>query len=129
MNIKIGIVQKVYEGPGWYFAIMILQSGDHFGKRTAWSLIYYLNYAYFDIYPSLLIYETPSNLYIIHWNALCLINFLLTKSMSVVKVFFFLFLHFLFFFYNVVVITYVGTTSLITLMESIFIFNKIIYQL
>ena len=39
---------------------MILQSGDHFGKRTAWSLIYYLNYAYFDIYPSLLIYETPS---------------------------------------------------------------------
>ena len=39
LNIKIGIVQKLYEWPGLYFAKMILQSGDHFGKRTAWSII------------------------------------------------------------------------------------------
>jgi hypothetical protein len=49
LNIKIGIVQKAYEQPGWYFAKMILQLGDHFGKKTAWSLLYFLNYAYFDI--------------------------------------------------------------------------------
>ena len=31
---------------------MILQLGDHFGKRTGWSLKYFLNYAYYDISPS-----------------------------------------------------------------------------
>ena len=31
------------------FFIMILQWEDLFGKRTAWSLINFLNYAYFDI--------------------------------------------------------------------------------
>ena len=29
---------------------MIVQSGNHFGKRTASSLLYFLTYAYFDIY-------------------------------------------------------------------------------
>ena len=43
-----------------YFSKMIRSLGDHFGKRTAWSLIYFLNYAYFDIESSLLTYETPS---------------------------------------------------------------------
>ena len=52
LNFKIGIVQKVYEWPSWYFAKMILKSGDHFGKRTAWSFLYLLNYVYSDIYPS-----------------------------------------------------------------------------
>ena len=49
LNFKISIVQKMYEWPSWYFAKVILQLGDHFGKKTAWSLIYFLNYAYFDI--------------------------------------------------------------------------------
>ena len=49
LNIKIGTFQKVYEWPSWFFAKMILQLGDHFEKRTDWSLIYFLNYAYFDI--------------------------------------------------------------------------------
>ena len=62
LNIKIGIVQKVYEWPSWYFAKMILHSGDHFGKRTAWSLIYFLNYVYFNIQPSSNNYETPSTI-------------------------------------------------------------------
>ena len=34
---------------------------NHFVKRTAWSLIYFLDYAYFDIQPSLLTFETPSS--------------------------------------------------------------------
>ena len=59
-NIKIGIVQKVYEWWSCSFAKMIVQSGDHFGKRTAPSLIYFLNYAYFDILPSPVNYGTPS---------------------------------------------------------------------
>ena len=41
---------------------MILPWGDHFGKRTVWSLIYFLNYAYFYTSPSL-IYGTPSTIY------------------------------------------------------------------
>ena len=32
LNIKISIVQKVYEWPSWYFAKMIVQIGNHFGK-------------------------------------------------------------------------------------------------
>ena len=46
LNIKIDIVQKVYEWPSWYFTKMIFQSWDHFGKMTARSLVYFLNYAY-----------------------------------------------------------------------------------
>ena len=49
LNIKIGIIQKLYEWPSWYFPKMILLMGNHFGKRTAWSLIYFLSYAYFDV--------------------------------------------------------------------------------
>ena len=37
----------------------ILQSGDHFGETTAWSLIYFLNYACLDIYHSLLFSGHP----------------------------------------------------------------------
>ena len=29
---------------------MIVQLGNHFGKRTASSLLYFLSYVYFDIY-------------------------------------------------------------------------------
>ena len=29
---------------------IIVQSGNHFGKRTASSLLYFLSYVYFDIY-------------------------------------------------------------------------------
>ena len=32
--------------------------GDHFGKRTALSLIYFLNYAYLAIWPGLLFFGT-----------------------------------------------------------------------
>ena len=49
LNIIIGIIKKVYEWPGWNFAKMIHPQGNHFGKRTAWSLIYFFNYAYNDI--------------------------------------------------------------------------------
>ena len=37
---------------------MILPLGNHFGKRIAWSLIYFLNYAYSAICPSLLFFGT-----------------------------------------------------------------------
>ena len=49
LNIKIGIVQKVYEWSNCPFAKTIIWWGNPFGKRTAWSLTYFLNYAYFDI--------------------------------------------------------------------------------
>ena len=42
--VYLAIVQKVYEWSSCPFAKMILPLGDHFGKRTAWSLIYFLNY-------------------------------------------------------------------------------------
>ena len=38
---------------------MIVQSGDHFGKRSVSSLTYFLNFAYFDIQPSPDNYGTP----------------------------------------------------------------------
>ena len=60
LNIKIGIVQKVYEWSSCPFAKMISRLENHYGKIPAWSLIYFLNYAYFDIQPSLLTFETPS---------------------------------------------------------------------
>ena len=49
LNIKIDLVQKVYEWWSCSFAKMIVPSGTQVGKRTASSLIYFLNYAYFDI--------------------------------------------------------------------------------
>ena len=33
---------------------------NHFGKRTALSLIYFLNYAYLKIWPSVLFFSSPS---------------------------------------------------------------------
>ena len=36
--------------------------GDHFGKRTALSLIYFLNYAYLEIWPSALFFSSPFTL-------------------------------------------------------------------
>ena len=49
LNIKIGIVQKVYKWWSCSFAKMIPWVDNRFGKRTASSLIYFLNYVYFDI--------------------------------------------------------------------------------
>ena len=62
LNIKIGIVQKVYEWPSCPFVKMIPWLENHFGKRTAWSLLYFLNYAYFNMYPIHTFWETPSRL-------------------------------------------------------------------
>ena len=31
----------------------------HFGQRTVWSLLYFLNYGYYDIWPSLKFIESP----------------------------------------------------------------------
>ena len=44
LNIKIGIVQRVYEWPNCPFAKMIPWLKNHYGKIPAWSLIYFLNY-------------------------------------------------------------------------------------
>ena len=49
LNVMIGIDQKLSERPDCSFAKMMYYQGDHFGKRTAWSLLYFLNYAYYDI--------------------------------------------------------------------------------
>ena len=49
LNIKIGIVQKVYEWQSCSFAKMIFSIGDHFDKKTAWSHVYFMNYVYFDM--------------------------------------------------------------------------------
>ena len=46
LNIIIGIVQKVYEWPSCLFTKLIPLWLHNYGKRTAWSLIYFLNYAY-----------------------------------------------------------------------------------
>ena len=35
---------------------------NHFGKKTAWSLLYFLNYAYFDILPIRKFWESVSSL-------------------------------------------------------------------
>ena len=47
---------------------------NHFGKRTVWSLIYFLNYAYLDIQSSLLIFGTPSKYHFtrnnLYWTSL-----------------------------------------------------------
>ena len=49
LNIKIGIVQKVYVWSSCPSAKKIPPLENRFGKRTVWSLIYFLNYVYFDI--------------------------------------------------------------------------------
>ena len=40
---------------------MVPRWENHFDQRTAWSLIYFLNYAYLDIWPSVLYFCSPSN--------------------------------------------------------------------
>ena len=45
LNIIIGIVQKVYEWSNCPFAKMIPKWENHFGKTTAWSLIYFFIYS------------------------------------------------------------------------------------
>ena len=51
LNIIIAIVQKVYEWPSCPLAKMISQGVHQFGKRTVWSLLYFLNHGYYDISP------------------------------------------------------------------------------
>ena len=60
-NFKIGIVQKVYEWSSCPFAKMIILWENHFGKTTAWSLIHFLNYAYLEIWPSVLFFCSSSS--------------------------------------------------------------------
>merc|ERR1712051_1174157 len=50
LNIKIGIVQKVYYLSSCVFDKMIPRLENYFGKVPAWSLIYFFKYAYFDIF-------------------------------------------------------------------------------
>ena len=38
---------------------MVYSWGDHFGQRTAWSLLYFFNYGYYDIHPSLKFIPSP----------------------------------------------------------------------
>ena len=45
--------------PSCPFAKMIPPIGNHFDKRTAWSLIYFLNHAYLEIWPSVLFFVHP----------------------------------------------------------------------
>ena len=49
LNIIKGIVQNVYEWSSCPFPNMIPQWENHLGKRTAWSLIYFLNYLHMPI--------------------------------------------------------------------------------
>ena len=43
--------QTLYEWPDCSSAKMVYSLGDHFGKRTAWSLLYFFNYAYMIFSP------------------------------------------------------------------------------
>ena len=52
MNLIIGIVQKLFEWSSCSFAKMVVSWGDQFGKIRAWSLLEFLSYAYYHIYPS-----------------------------------------------------------------------------
>jgi hypothetical protein len=52
-------IQKVLKWPSCHFAKIIPSWDNHFGKRTAWSLIYFLNYAYLEIWPSVLFFVHP----------------------------------------------------------------------
>ena len=61
LNIEISIIQKVYEWLSCHFPKMITLSGDHFGKISGWSQIYFLIYAFFSIYPSRKFYAPPSS--------------------------------------------------------------------
>ena len=60
-NIKIDVVHKVYEWPSCLFVKIFPSWENHFGKRTAWSLIYFMNYDYFDISPIRKFWESVSN--------------------------------------------------------------------
>ena len=44
LNVKIRIVQKVYKWWIWSFSKMIPWLGNHFGKRSDLSLVYFLKY-------------------------------------------------------------------------------------
>ena len=65
INIKIRISQKVYAWSSCSFAKMTVSWEDHFGKITAWSLIYVLSFACYHIYPSCKFDATVSNK---NWN-------------------------------------------------------------
>ena len=43
-----GLSIKKYEWPSSSFAKMILSLRDNFVKKTAWSLVYFMNNAYFE---------------------------------------------------------------------------------
>ena len=43
--------------PKWFS-----NGGDHFGQRTSWSFIYFLNYPYLENWPSVLYFCSPSRL-------------------------------------------------------------------
>ena len=62
LNIIIGIVQKVYEWPSSPFTKLIPLWVHHFGKRIAQSLIYFLNYTYYDISPTVKFIASPFTL-------------------------------------------------------------------
>ena len=51
---------------------MIHLKGDHFGKRTEWSLIYFLIYAYLNILAQLQILFI--SLYVLYWLATLISN-------------------------------------------------------
>ena len=69
---------------------MITRLENHFGKILAWSLIYFLNYAYFDIYPSPNNYGTPSSYWTkgtwaiyfrsLHYEKPCILSIFLSKA-------------------------------------------------
>ena len=47
---------------------MISLGVHHFGKRTVWSLVYFLNYGYYDIQPSLKFIASPFRIFGMHWH-------------------------------------------------------------
>ena len=60
LNIKIDIVQKVYEWLSCPFAKMIPPWGNQFDKISDWSQIKLLKYGFFKIYPSRKFASSPS---------------------------------------------------------------------
>ena len=49
LSVIIAIDQKIYEWQDCSFARIVYSKAGHFGKMTAWLLLYFLNYAYYDI--------------------------------------------------------------------------------
>ena len=43
---------------------------NHFGQSTIWSLIYFLNYVYLEIWPSVLYFCSPSRRFLRVWQSL-----------------------------------------------------------